>query len=69
VVELFFIFFTPTFTLLNPRHAGFAGGEIQQGESSPVKGTDILLFPLILVLETRTGCFLASELSDSLIGV
>jgi hypothetical protein len=27
--------FTPTFTLLNPCYAGFAEGEIQQGESSP----------------------------------
>jgi hypothetical protein len=28
VVELPFIFFTPTFTLLNPRRAGFAVSEI-----------------------------------------
>jgi hypothetical protein len=33
-------FFTPTFTLLNPRRAGFAVSEIQQGESSPVKGEE-----------------------------
>jgi len=29
---------TPTFTLLNPCFAGFAEGEIQQGESSPLRG-------------------------------
>jgi hypothetical protein len=32
---------TATFTLLNPCFAGFAQGEIQQGESSPVKGEEI----------------------------
>jgi hypothetical protein len=45
-VRITVYFSTPTFTLLNPRHAGFAGGEIQQGESSPVKGEEILLFSL-----------------------
>jgi hypothetical protein len=36
--------FTPTFTLLNPCFAGFAEGEIQQGESSPLKGEEIIVF-------------------------
>ena len=36
---------SPTFTLLNPRDTGIAVGEIQQGESSPVKGEEILVFP------------------------
>ena len=34
---------TPTFTLLNPRFAGFTVGEIQQGEPSPVKGEGIII--------------------------
>jgi hypothetical protein len=50
VVELPFIFFTPTFTLLNPHRAGFAVGEIQQGESSPVKGEEML--PMSVVART-----------------
>jgi hypothetical protein len=37
--------FTPTSTLLNPCVAGFAVGEIQQGDSSPVEGEESLSFP------------------------